>query len=504
LENERTLKAIFDSVSDMIWKVDGKTGIMTVNASARKVLNIPPDAVVHVSNITSGESLKIAMERIHYRISQRDVTDVFPPFIYNVHEYGKPDGKGIPVETTTAPLIDENGDVVIVGVSRPIEERLKREAEMAMNDRMNAVGILAGGIAHDFNNLLSVINGWAELLLADKRDATLASNRIKEAANRATKLTQQLIAFSKGGAVTKEVGSLADIIIESAEFALGVNSHCGCEFDIPSDLWFCNMNPSQIGQVVQNLVINAVRHAMPKGGTIRIKAENLVLKESNNLSLKPGQYVHFSMADSGAGIPAEIISRIFDPYFTTKEKSGEGSGLGLSVAYATVVKNHDGYIGVDSRIGEGTTFHVYLPAISDRRRRKEDFPIYSIQNTSRLLLRVLVVDDLPLNREMLAEILKSLQHTCDLAEEGSAALKIYEEAHGSEKPFDLVITDIMMPRGVGGVELSRKLREKYPKARIIATSGYADVFSEDFSGFLEKPFDIEKLKRLIDEVMIKE
>ncbi|EKE11751.1 MAG: Sensor protein [uncultured bacterium] len=508
LENERILKAIFDSVSDMIWQVNGKTGIMTVNASARKTLNIPPNAVIHVSDITSGKSLQTAMERINHRITNRDVSDVFPPFVYNVHEFKNPGGKEIPVETTTAPLINENGEVVIVGVSRPIEERLRRESDMAMNDRMHAIGILAGGIAHDFNNLLFVIRGWADMLRSydgvDKSpNINKALGKIMDAVDRATKLTQQLIAFAKGGSAAKEIGSLADVIRESAEFALGANSHCRCDFNIPNDLWLCNMDPFQMGQAVQNLVINAVRHGIPKGGTIRIEAENVTLKESNCLLLKSGQYVHFSIADSGTGIPLEIISKIFDPYFTTKDKGEEGNGLGLSVAYATIVKNHNGYIGVDSKMGEGTTFNVYLPAVLDRRRRREDVPADPTKNIPKQSLRILVIDDSLANLALLKDVLQTLQHTCDVAEEGSAALKIYEEAHGSGNPYDLVITDIMIRGGMGGVEFSEKLSEKYPKAKIIAMSGYADEYSEKFSAFLGKPFSFSSLGKVIDEVMIK-
>ena len=269
----------------------------------------------------------------------------------------------------SARIITYHGKPATMSMIRDVSERKKMEEEIQKIQRLESLGILAGGIAHDFGNLLTVILGNLSLMELYGKDEQNASEAIevfeatKIAAHRAKNLTRQLLTFAKGGAPVKKVVSIVKLVKDTVSFALS-GSPVRCELSMPDDLWWVEIDEGQIGQIINNLIINAVQ-AMPGGGIIRICAENVIIKPEDviikpedGLPLKEGKYIELSIKDQGIGIPEKYLQKIFDPYFTTKST---GSGLGLAITYS-IVKKHEGHITVESQAGVGTTFHIYLPA----------------------------------------------------------------------------------------------------------------------------------------------
>jgi len=298
-----------------------------------------------------------------------------------------PTETGIPRwwDVIIAPLWGSNGEVEqLLAVSRDITEQKQMEEELLRVQKLESVGILAGGIAHDFNNILTTILGNVSLAknqVTPDDEIFELLNEAETASTRAQTLTRQLLTFAKGGAPVKETSSIKDVIKESSLFVLR-GSKAGCEFSLREDLWPAEVDVGQIGQVINNIVINA-NQAMPEGGIIRVAAENVIIDDGQGLPLKPGRYIRISITDHGAGIAEKHLSNIFDPYFTTKQ---EGSGLGLATTYS-IIRKHDGQITVESKLGEGTTFHIYLPASDKIVPEKEEVRLIKGRG------RILVMDD---------------------------------------------------------------------------------------------------------------
>jgi len=278
-------------------------------------------------------------------------------------------------------------------------------------------------------------------------------------------------------------------------------SNVRCQFFIPDDLWTVEMDEGQMSQVINNLVINAIE-AMPEGGMIKVKAENITVEKEKGLPLKAGKYIKISIEDQGTGISKEHLPKIFDPYFTTKQK---GSGLGLATAYS-IVKRHDGYISVESKLGVGTTFYIYLPASEKRvpkRKAKKD-EILSGEG------KVLLMDDEEAIRKVAGNMLKHLGYEVEFAEEGAQAIELYKKARESGDPFDLVILDLTVPGGMGGKEAIKRLREVDPGVKAIVSSGYSNdpIIAEfkkyGFSGVVAKPYKIKELSEELRKVMMVE
>ncbi len=364
--------------------------------------------------------------------------------------------------------------------------------------KLDSLGVLAGGIAHDFNNLLGGIFGFLDLAKSAAASTPKVLGYLEKALsvfNRAKSLTQQLLTFSKGGAPVRKRGNIGPFIRASAEFVLS-GSNVGLEFDLAEDLSACEYDEGQIGQVVDNILINA-KQAMPAGGKVKISAQNARLPAS---SLTPaGSYLKLSMRDTGPGIPEEIRSRVFDPFFSTKK---EGSGLGLATCYS-IVKKHGGLIELESEMGRGSCFHIFLPASnSDETEVKEE--IASGQRSKGL---VLILDDEDFMREILAEILSCLGYESIGAADGAEALKLCRSL-GSPGPV-AAIFDLTVPHGLGGKEALDLIRANMPNFPVFASSGFSDdpILAEPleygFAGSLRKPFTIEDVGRLFEKLHIK-
>jgi PAS domain S-box-containing protein len=404
------------------------------------------------------------------------------------------------VEGRCAPMHDMSGRAIgTVLVLRDITERSQLEVELLRASKMESIGVLAGGIAHDFNNLLAVVMGNLTLALLDERVPPRAVKWLRDAERgtlRARELTQQLLTFARGGEPVRAAVSLAEVVKDAAEFGLH-GAAASCEFEFAPDLKPADVDKGQIGQVVQNLVINAVQ-AMPNGGIIRITVSNEVLG-AGTTPLAPGDYVRLEISDSGPGIAPDHLARIFEPFFTTKE---HGTGLGLATVYS-VIRKHNGHITVESTIGRGTTFRMWLPAA---RATPVDLSGQSAQ-VERLSGRVLFMDDEAPIRSMTKALLERLGLDATVACDGNEAVREYAVAHASGHPFHAVVMDLTVPGAMGGAEAMREILKIDPEARGIVSSGYSsdpvmsNFRAHGFRGMVPKPYRINDFARTLREVM---
>jgi signal transduction histidine kinase/ActR/RegA family two-component response regulator len=405
------------------------------------------------------------------------------------------------VEVRAFPVFDDSGNVVMVAeYIRNITEQKRLEEELRKAHKLESLGVLAGGIAHDFNNLLTGILGNISLAKIMTEPDSKAFKRLDESEKavwRARDLTQQLMTFSKGGAPVKKTASMEQIVKDSASFVLR-GSNVRCEFALPEQVWPVEVDEGQMNQVINNLIINADQ-SMADGGIIEVGIENLTVAPQNEMSLTEGRYVKISIRDHGVGIPEEYLHRIFDPYFTTKKK---GSGLGLATVYS-IIKNHNGYVGVESKSGVGTTFQLFIPAsenvLPEVIESKEDPHTGSG--------KILMMDDEEIIRVVAAEILEHLGYSVVVCSDGNEAIDLYRQAIETKGTFAAVIMDLTVPGRLGGKEAAARILEIDPGAVLIVSSGYsndpvvANFRAYGFSGMVPKPFDAEglarELKRLV-------
>ncbi len=383
-------------------------------------------------------------------------------------------------------------------ILQDVTSRKKYEEELQKAEKLESIGVLAGGIAHDFNNLLTGVLGnisIARIHAPSEGNVHQNLSKAEKACLRARDLTRQLLTFSKGGAPVRKATSIADILKESAEFSLR-GSNVRCEFDLPDDLPAVEIDEGQIAQVMNNLIINADQ-AMPDGGILRLGAGTVDVGEGDPLPLNPGRYLRVSVSDTGIGIPKEALPRIFDPFYTTKER---GSGLGLTTVYS-VVRKHEGVVTVDSEPGGGTSFFVYLP-VSRNAHRREANPEPGCGKR-----RVLVMDDEGMVREVALEFLGHLGYEGAAVEAGEEAIAAYREAREAGRPFSAVIMDLTIPGGMGGKEAVRRLHDLDPGVRAIVSSGYsndpvmADPARFGFRGVIAKPYRMRELREILEGVL---
>jgi signal transduction histidine kinase/CheY-like chemotaxis protein len=380
------------------------------------------------------------------------------------------------------------------------EKAARLDAALARTSKLESLGVLAGGIAHDFNNLLTVVMGNLSLAKLDTQCEAETRQYLTEgerAAMRARDLTQQLLTFAKGGEPVREAALLEDIVREATNFALH-GSKVSCEFEIDPDLWPANVDRGQIAQVVHNVIINA-NHAMPQGGVIRIVLRNDSITVEGRPGLAPGRYLKLSVADTGSGISAENLARVFEPYFTTKS---QGSGLGLTTAYS-IVKKHQGHIEVESKIGKGTVFHIWLPAAE----RPPALVAAEQDPRPQRAGRILFMDDEPQIRQMAVQLLQRMGLQVTAVDDGSAVVLEYVAARDEGRPYDLVILDLTVPGGMGGAKAMEKLRHIDPHVRAIVSSGYssdpvlANYRAHGFCGIIPKPYVVSEVAKAIDAVL---
>jgi PAS domain S-box-containing protein len=413
------------------------------------------------------------------------------------------DGTQFLIEDSAAPIFDRLSEVTgIVIVFRDITNEKRIEEELQNARKIDSIGVLAGGIAHDFNNILTAITGNISLAKMFTDPESKAQTRLDEAEKacvRATALTQQLITFSKGGAPVKRTTSIKELLEDSAAFALR-GSNVRCDLTIGDGLYPCDIDDGQISQAFNEIVINADQ-SMPEGGVITVDVSNATVTESDNLSLKNGEYVKIVIQDTGVGIAQKHIDKIFDPYFSTKEK---GSGLGLTSSYS-IINKHGGYIGVESQVGKGSTFTLYLPASqiiykSEERKisQKTPLPVGG---------RILVMDDEEPVRSAAKEMLSYLGYEAELAVDGDEAVTMFKDAIAADSPYVAVILDLTIPGGMGGSETVKRLRKIDPAVKAIVSSGYsndpimADYKKYGFTSIIIKPYRINDLEDALKQTV---
>lgn len=496
-ESEDKYRSIFETAPISIVMVDREGLIVDINphhvtSIGRGITTkgdyIGKNIVTHPSIAAAG--LSGDYDRI-LKGEPFDRTDVYFPTLS-----GGADGY---FNVSGRPLLKEGEVVGAITIHEDITERKRLEKEQQRHAKLESVGTLAGGIAHDFNNLLSAIIGYIELARMNAvKESDVRSNldECMKGIAMAKQLTQQLLTFSKGGTPVKGPVKIDKVIKETAEFCLrGSNSNA--EYVFAEGLRNADVDREQIAQVIQNLTINAFQ-AMPRGGVISFSAENEHV--TSNPNLEPGDYVKVNVRDQGLGIPKEHLTSIFDPYFSTKQ---EGSGLGLATSYS-IIKKHGGDINVDSTLGEGTTFTIYLPVAISREALEERAGSGYAAGEGQ---KILVLEDEDIVARSIGKVLERLGYNPEVVGDGQEAVDLYKRAKEKGDPFDLVITDLTIRGGMGGKEANRLILEYDPEARTVVSSGYAtDPILANFEDYgyraaLPKPVKFDILGTTMADVL---
>ena len=410
------------------------------------------------------------------------------------------DGSHFTADLNASLLRDSQGQPkLIIIVASDTTQRKQAEAERVKLQKIEAIGTLAGGIAHDFNNLLQGVFGYitmARLKISDQEVAADMLEQAEQAINQAVHLTSQLLTFAKGGQPQKKRVLLRKTIENAAKFALSGSSSTS-RLCIAQDLWASDADEGQIGQVIQNMVINASQ-AMQHAGQVEIRADNIELPAGSHAALpQGGRFIRIQIADTGVGIPAQYLPKVFDPYFTTKQK---GSGLGLATCYS-IVKRHEGTVTVHSESGAGTTFCVYLPAArqAERQAAQQELPSAPALQAKRQG-QVLIMDDEEMVRNVAGQMIQICGFQAAYAADGAEAIAKLREARESGRPFDVVILDLTVKGGMGGEEAIGKIRAIDAEVKAVVSSGYSDnpVVSDyrafGFDAYLNKPYTVTALR----------
>ena len=507
-ERER-LAVTLRSIADGVITTDIKGKVVLINAVAENLTGWPqPEASgkssYEILNMIDQKTDQLVVDPVQKILKENKMARLANQAIL-VDRQG---GRRL-INYIGAPIRDDSGNTIgAVLVFRDITDAQKLQEELQKAQKLESIGLLAGGIAHDFNNILTAIMGnisYARLVVGDDEKLIQILSDTEKASIRARDLTQQLLTFSRGGKPIKKATHLPELIKEVSNFALG-GSNVQCRFFAGEGLWPVEIDRGQISQVITNLIVNS-RYAMPEGGMILSYAENVCITVEDNLALQPGNYVKITLKDHGTGIAKENIPNIFDPYFTTREK---GSGLGLSIAYS-IIKKHKGLIQVESELGEGTTFYVYLPAtetrpVADGTGAGPESPAPEIIQGMRSG-NILIMDDEEIVRNAAGRILEHLGYHAEHAAGGAEALEMYRQAMGSSEQFDAIIMDLTVPGGIGGKEAIKQLLEIDPEAKAIVSSGYSNdpIMSEyqdyGFKGVATKPYILEELFAVLNQVL---
>jgi len=410
------------------------------------------------------------------------------------------DGTEVDVKIIGAPIIylgRKSGQMII----RDVSEKIKLEESRSRAQKLESIGILAGGIAHDFNNILTAVLGNISLAKSGLNESDklyLSLESAENATTQAKKLTNQLLTFSTGGAPFREAANIFEIVKETADFTMR-GSKSKCKIEKQNDLWAVDVDPGQMHQVVQNIIINS-DEAMPDGGIIKIQLENIHVSEAVSIPLSMGKYVKLRFSDEGIGINKELLQKVFDPFFTTKQR---GSGIGLATVFS-IIKKHEGHIDIDSVLGKGTTIEIYLPA-------SEKAPEPKIKDNSESGSfngeKILILDDEKLVIEIAEEILTHLGCKVMITRDGNDTIREYLNAMAMNDLYSILILDLTIPGGKGGKDVIKELLKYDPNVRAIVSSGYSNdpIMSEyekhGFKAVLPKPYTIESVNKILRDVL---
>jgi PAS domain S-box-containing protein len=500
--SEQQYRTLAESSNEMIFMIDCEGVIRYVNNFAAKSYGARPEDLIGKKH---DDIFPPDIARRH----NAQIAKVFetgkPVYTYDRVERMKNPDRTIWIDAMLVPVTDETGKPVsVLGISRDITDRKKLNDEIIRSSKLESLGTLAGGIAHDFNNVLMGIIG--NITMAGKHASgddklQILLRRAEKIAYKARSLTEQLITFARGGAPVKKTVSLSELIRETAQFAM-TGANAGCELSLAEDLWPAEVDEGQIVQVFTNILINS-RQAMPEGGKVVIGASNILIEPENAAMAPAGKYVSVSFSDSGCGISPEDISRIFDPFFSRKD---DGKGLGLATAYS-IIKRHSGAISVESD-GRGTTFTVLLPASDNLPAPEKTCGGGAPEKISCIEfegIRILVMDDDESVLFPICDMLAYMGCSVRSAVNGEQACEEYERAFGRGRPFDLLILDLVVKGGMGGVETLQKIRRIDKDARAVVSSGYsndpvmANYKDYGFCGALIKPYCQQQVIEILQE-----
>jgi len=496
-DSERKYRHLVEDMQDVVFAMDATGTVTYISPRAEEFTGWAPDEITGRSFLEFIHPDDCEAETAHFADQMRGVPGDSEFRV--IDKFGS-----VHWVRSSSRAVEHGGQIVgLRGVLDDITDRKRDEEENLRIEKLESLAVLAGGIAHDFNNILTAVTANLSVAAEEAAAGEDVADSIEDArraAAMAKALTLQLLSFSKGGEPVKETTSIGEIVTASAKFALS-GAASKLKLSIADDLWLAEVDPSQIGRMIENLVINADQ-SMGDGGTVVVKLGNVdpfAAKDDQRPSVLPGRSIKLTVADSGKGIPESDLQRIFDPYFTTKE---QGSGLGLASVH-TVVNRHGGRISVKSEEGRGTTFTVLLPAVEGRAHESS---VPSQQSTV-LGERILIMDDDRLVQISARRALTRLGYDVVIAEDGDLALGKYVAARSNGQPFDLVIMDLVIPGGMGGKEAIKRLLEIDPRARAIVSSGYStdpvmsDYQEHGFKGAVAKPWDLDEIGRTIREVL---
>ncbi len=492
-QSEAMLKTLFENANDGIVIIDDRGVVVDVNQRACEMYGMEKEDFIGT------EIERLGPDTDKNRILWRERLERLlngEPLLFETEHHGNNGGKVSIEISAKAVRIDDR--LLIQTIHRDLTEKKRLQSQLLHSQKMESIGTLAGGIAHDFNNILTAILGYADLILLNDKIPPEISNKVRvieTSARQASQMVSKLLSFARRGSVESVPFAVNSVIEDTLSMVSRlVPKNITISKDLDPALPPVEGDVSQIEQVLMNLIINA-KDAMPDGGEISITSR-LVEIEQKGLdiptTIKSGEYVYITVRDTGMGIAEEHLPHIFEPFYTTKEK-GKGTGLGLAMVYG-IIKEHGGYITVDSRVGHETIFNIYLPTSKRRFFRERSEGAEHITGVETILV---IDDEIP--------ILQLIKET--LFRSGFNVTVYDNPLHGldffraNSKKVDLVITDIVMP-SMDGAELIKKLRELDPTTKIIATTGFSeDIGNIWIDGFLKKPFQTSKLLSVIRNVL---
>ncbi len=511
LRSEEKYRYLVQNSPDIIYTLDADGNFTFINDALEHLLGFTVDDLIgkHVSTIVCEDDRdkaigyfdgKRSWERAASGIELRLQAVVGGQQKENLRRYLTVEVKSMGI-FEESPIDGQRRHVGTHGVIRDISERQRLHAQIQKDERLKSLGTLAGGIAHDFNNLLMGIQGRSSLIAMDLEDSHPAFEHLQaidECIYSASHLTKQLLGFARGGKYEVKPVNLNDVIVNSARIFGRTKKEVTIETQFHDTTIVVDADPRQIDQVLLNLYVNAWQ-AMPEGGSLRLETRKVTLdtKDAAHHQVEPGRYARLSVTDTGVGMDQKTLQRIYDPFFSTKDKS-QGAGLGLASAYG-IIKNHAGVIHAQSELGHGTTFTIYLP-ISEKTVANEDSSAQTVSNGSGTIL---LVDDEHMIIEVNQALLKRLGYQVIAAKCGEEALDV---VHRFGQGVDLVILDMIMP-GMDGGKTFDCIREISPEMPILLSSGYAingraqQIMDRGCNGFIQKPFSLGELSQKVGQLL---